>query len=229
MLDHVHVSSLGHLGVLAYGISFHKPLPGSGVIDSVITANYIGVYTSHAKGVHILRDRFLHSKIYGIDPHTASSNLTIEANQVLDSGLHGIILADRVTGSRVIGNVVQGSRDHGIVLFDHSDGNLVANNQILNAFDGIVVTDSSNNRIVHNIVDSPRRFGLRMSGVSNRNVVEDNSFLASMVGAYVYAGPTGNAFLHNRFEGNYEDIRVRSDASGNRVFPVPLRRELGGP
>lgn len=220
------ISFLGHSGVQAYGISLAKPGPGSGVLDSTITGNYFGIYTTHAVGVKIVDNRVTNSWIYGIDPHTVSSNILIQNNHVDGSGVHGIVLADRVTGSTVIGNVVTGSKDHGIVVFDGSNRNDVQGNTVSQTFDGIVLQDSSGNRVLNNVIGPVSRFAVRISGASNDNSIDQNTLGSALVGAYVYGGPTGNRLVDNRFVSDGEYVRVRADAPGNVVQPIPPRSEL---
>ncbi len=220
------LSDLGHLAVLAYGVAMREPAAGSGVIDTTIDGNYIGVYLTHAVSVRIAGNQISHSVVYGIDPHTESSGLLIENNHVIDSGVHGIILADRVTGTTIRDNTVDGAKDHGIVLFDHSDRNVVVDNHVAHTFDGIAVTDSSSNRISGNVVDAAVRFGLRVSGASVGNVFTGNVVTGALVGAYVYAGARGTQLIDNVFAGDREEIRVRSDAPGTRVSPLPPRSEV---
>jgi parallel beta-helix repeat protein len=113
------------------------------------------------------------------------------------------------------------------MLFDRSNDNLVQGNTIRNTFDGIVVLDSSGNRISNNEADPVTRFGLRLSGHSQGNVIDHNTFAHALLGAYVYGGATGNALLDNRFlASTREDLRIRSDAPGNRASPIPPRSEV---
>jgi len=225
-LDQDVISSLGHGGVQAYGISLEKPGPGSGVVNSSITNNYFGIYTAHAVGVKITGNRVMDSWVYGIDPHTESSDISIQDNYVAGSGVHGIVLAARVIRSSVVGNVVTGSKDHGIVVFDRSDGNVVQGNTITGSFDGIVIQDSSDNKVSGNMVRPVARFGIRVSGRSRGNTLSGNTISGALVGAYLYEGPTGNRLLNNKFIADAEWVRVRSDAPGNVVQPIPARSEL---
>ena len=226
VLKRDRIADLGSLLDTSFGISFRESLPGSGVIDSTIDGNYRGVFTSKAAGVRIVGNRISHSAQYGIDPHTDSSGLVIERNVVTDSGTHGIILAVGVSSSRVVDNVVDGAGDHGIMLFDRSNDNLVQGNRVSHTFDGIVVLDSSGNRISENTFDPITRFGLRLSGHSSGNIIQHNTFAQALLGAYVYGGATGNNLLDNRFVADREDVRVRSDAPGNRVSPIPPKNEV---
>jgi parallel beta-helix repeat protein len=226
VLDHDAISFLGELAPLSYGISMHEPAAGSAVVDCSIDHGYIGVYMTRATGVRVLRNQVTNSSVYGIDPHTSSSAISVEGNHVVGSGVHGIIFAEGVHDSQIVNNVVQNSGHHGIVLFGQADGNVVEGNQVKRSFDGIVVTDSSHNTISSNSIDGQRRFGIRISGQSRGNRIEDNFVTLTLVGAYLYGGATENVLLDNRFGENYEDVRIRADAPGNRVSPVPPKSEL---
>jgi parallel beta-helix repeat protein len=224
-LVHDRIVDLGYLGNLTYGVSFRRSGPGSGIFGSSLVRNYFGVYMSASRGVRVIDSRFAHSVIYGIDPHTSAAHLVIRGNTVIDSGVHGIILAQGVHDSVVEDNVVRGARLHGIVVYDHSNGNVVTGNRISGTFDGIVVQDSSGTRLTHNVVDGVTRFALRVTGVTHATMAWDNSLSGALVGLFVYAGPTRNLFVGNRILGNVENVRIRVDAPGNVVRPVPARSE----
>ena len=224
-LIHDRIVDLGYLGNLTYGVSFRRSGSGSGIFGSSVVRNYFGVYMSASRGVRVIDTRFAHSVIYGIDPHTSAGHVLIRGNTVIDSGVHGIILAQGVHDSVVEDNVVRGARLHGIVVFDHSNGNVVTGNRISDTFDGIVIQDSSGTRLTHNVVDGVTRFGVRVTGATHATMAWDNSLSGSLVGLFVYAGPTGNLFVSNHILGNVENVRIRVDAPGNVVRPVPGRSE----
>jgi parallel beta-helix repeat protein len=225
-LEHDVLAHIGHLGKLTYGISFRRSGARSGIIHSTVVDAYFGVYMSLASGVQVVGDRFLHSVIYGIDPHTSSSRLVIRGNLVAGSGVHGIILAQGVHDCLVVDNVVRRAGLHGIVLFDHANRNVVTGNRVSETFDGIVVQDSSGNRVSRNSVAGARRAGIRVTGASTGNLFARNRLTGALVGAYVYAGPTRNRFLGTVFAADREFLRIRLDAPGNAVTPVPPRSEL---
>jgi poly(beta-D-mannuronate) C5 epimerase len=196
------------------------------MVDCSVVGDYFGIYLAKMTGGRVVANRFLHSVIYGIDPHTYDSNLLIYGNRVAESGVHGIVLADHASRNRVIGNTILASKDHGIVIYQYSDGNIVERNRIRNTFDGIVVQDGSRNLVAKNVVGPVDRFALRISGLSYDNVVRDNTLGRAIVGAYLYQGPTGNRLLFNRFRRDYENVRIRVDAPGNTVRPWPQRSEI---
>ena len=225
-LEHDSIRNLGYLGVVSYGITFRRPGDGSAIRASSIQGNYFGVFISHANGVRIVGNRVADSSVYGIDPYGGSSNVWILDNVVERSGLHGIVLANGVRFSHVEHNVIEGARDHGLVLVKKSDGNMIRANTVLGTFDAIVVTGSSDNTVVGNTVAHAQRFGIRLSYRAVGNRIEANAIRHALVGVYLYAGASRNELRDNRFDGNYENVRVRSDARGNRISPKPMHSEL---
>ncbi len=222
---------LGHYGSLAYGVSLSNAGARSSVVGCTMRGNYIGIYLTRSKGVRIEHNTIQDSVLYGIDPHTHSVHLLIEGNQVLGSGLHGIILAEFVSDSTVSGNTITGAVEHGIVLYDHSDGNTVIGNVISGTFDGIVIQGSSGNTVTGNAVQGAKRFALRLGAtsgglVATGNRVQGNLLSGALIGIYAYQGSTQNSLLGNRFRGNLENVRIRADAPGNRVEPIPPASEL---
>lgn len=219
------IRDLGHLGVVAYGIALRQPGAGTRVVRCTIDRDYFGVYLSHADGVVVAHNRISHSTVYGIDPYGHSRRISIVGNVVRASGLHGIVLADGVTGSRVVHNTIDGARGHGIVVYRGSDGNRILDNRIRGSFDGIVLTDASRNVLARNLVSPVVRFGLRLSGTSAANLVRRNRFGGALLGAYLYGGASANRLLDNVFSHDRENVRIRSDAPHNVVTPRPSRSE----
>lgn len=226
VLRHDRIASLGHLGTVAYGISFRAPGPGSTVTDSAISGNYFGIFMSQAAGVFVVGNTISDSTVYGIDPYGGSHDIVISHNTVVRSGLHAIVLANQVSHIRVIDNQINDAGTHGIVLFGGATRNVVLNNTIAHVLDGIVVTDSSRNRISGNSIDNVTRFGIRMAAGSSLNTFNGNSISHALLGAYVYGGAFDNALLRTTFAHNRENVRVRSDAARTLVDPRPNRSEL---
>ncbi len=215
-----NVYDLGGLSDYGYGISMEQPAKGSGVWSCAITGNYFGVYLSQANGVQIVGNTVSHSTVYGIDPHTNSSHVLIEDNQVIDSGVHAIVLAEGVTQSTVSGNTISGAGDHGIVLYQSADRNTVTGNTIGGVFDGIVVTDAAGNRVSGNRVTAIR-FGLRVGGSSSTdNILQGNFVSGAMVGAYVYDDAAGTNVSNNTWYSDRQNVLVVG-AKGTVVVPSP--------
>jgi parallel beta-helix repeat protein len=219
-------TNLGYLGDQTYGITIDGGGSASYLRDSTVTKDYFGIYIGRAQGVSVTGNRIIDSAIYGIDPHTDDSNLTVDGNTVVGSGVHGIVVAAHVDHSVISNNIVLNSRDHGIVLFQFADNNKISSNRVSGVFDGLVITDSSNNAVSDNTISSATRFGVRVSGSSSGNLLEHNAISRCLVGVYAYAGASGNTFAANDFKANYENVRIRSDAPNNVVSPDPGRSEL---
>lgn len=225
-LEHDTFVDLGYLGDQTYGVTIDGGAGTSYLRHCTVTGDFFGVYLGRVRGVSVTKSRFINSVIYGIDPHTYDSHLTITDNTVIGSGVHGIVVADHVTNSLISRNHVIDSRDHGIVLFQFADHNTISDNQIIGTFDGIVVTDSSGNHISGNHIGPSARFAVRIGGISSGNVVSNNVINHALVGAYIYHGASSNTLNHNSFSATYENVRVRSDAPHNLVTPNPGRSEL---
>jgi parallel beta-helix repeat protein len=226
VLTHDTFRDLGHLGDQTYGVTLDGAAPTSKMVSCTTERDFFGVYLARLRGGLVEHSRFTDSVIYGIDPHTHDTGLTIFDNTVTRSGVHGIVLADHASHNKVLDNSVSGSRDHGIVIFESSNDNVLAGNVVAHTFDGVVISNSSGNRLVGNEIGPVTRFGVRVSGTSNSNVLSRNVVGGAIVGLYVYGGATGTWVTGNTFGRNYENVRVRDDAPANYVTPNPGRSEL---
>ena len=47
---------------------------------SLFENNFIGAYTDRSDGLQITNSNFFHNSLYGIDPHSYSTNLLVEGN-----------------------------------------------------------------------------------------------------------------------------------------------------
>jgi len=164
----------------SYGVSWVRGSTGSAA-GSTFEKSFIGAFTSRSRDIAFINNTFRENVLFGLDPHTSTTNLTVERNLAERNGHHGIIFADHVTGSRVRYNVVRDNGIDGIVMNFASDQNLVENNEVAsNSGDGIVVSDSSANVVVGNVING-NRVGVRESGVSTQpnrfagNIIRDNA------------------------------------------------------
>lgn len=218
-------SYLGHLGDQSYGLTLNGIRPPT-ISHCTFSHDYFGLYLARLAGGSIVDNNVVDSVIYGIDPHTNDTNLLISGNHISGSGVHGIILADHASHNRVVYNTITTSRDHGLLVYQYSDNNVIEHNHITSTFDGIVVQDSSGNHISDNTVSAVTRFALRISGLSSHNVFVHNALSGAMVGVYVYQGPAYNSIVGTIFTHDYENVRIRSDATAITVTPRPARSEL---
>ena len=64
------------------------------------------------------RNRFVHNRVYGFDPHTGSSGFLVRGNYAARNGRHGIIFSHTCHRNVIRGNVSEHNSWHGIVIDD---------------------------------------------------------------------------------------------------------------
>ncbi|MDX6254030.1 MAG: mannuronan 5-epimerase [Frankiales bacterium] len=166
----------------SYGLAWEKGSSGS-VSNSLFEHNFIGIYTDHTDGLKIEDSQFYFNSLYGIDPHSFSTNLLIERNISNYNGRHGIIGSDHVTNTIVRNNTTIGNGLNGIMMDEFSDGNHIEQNTVTgNKGDGIVMASSSKNLITDNVVEH-NRVGLHVRGESSGNSFADNTVAHNQMAA----------------------------------------------
>ena len=162
----------------SYGITWSKGSTGS-VSNSIFDHDFIGVYSNGATGLQVMHDKFYYNSLYGIDPHSSSSHLTIEYNTSDFNGRHGIIFSGHVTGSIVQYNVTRGNGLNGIMMDEASAGNIIEHNIVANNdSDGVVIANSSDNVIAGNTV-SGNRVGITVRGSASGTKIFGNTLTAN--------------------------------------------------
>lgn len=184
--DHAAFTNLGYDWNGSYGVSWMDGSGGSSR-SSTYAAGFIGVYTDHVSGVVFDGDIYRGNQLYGIDPHSSSSRLTIRNCMAEDNGAHGIIFSDDVTTSTVMGCVSHNNGENGIMMDKRSVGNTISDNSVLgNRGDGIVLSDSPDTVLASNLIKS-NRVGVQLSPTSvwssqvTQNTVVDNVVAAQGV------------------------------------------------
>ena len=161
----------------SYGVAWSKGSTGS-VSDSLFENNFIGTYTDHSDGLQITNSKFFHNSLYGIDPHSFSTNLLVEGNTANFNGRHGIIFSDHVTGGIVRNNITNGNGLNGIMMDEESSGNKIENNSVAdNLSDGIVMADSGANDITGNTITG-NRVGIHVRGASSTGVTATGNIVS---------------------------------------------------
>jgi len=187
---------LGRAWNSSYGVAWSKGSTGS-VSDSLFENNFIGNYTDHSEGLQITNSQFYHNSLYGIDPHSFSTNLLVEGNIANFNGRHGIIFSDHVSGGIVRNNTTNGNGLNGIMMDEESTGNTIENNTVEgNLSDGIVMADSGGNEITDNTITG-NRVGIHVRGETatgtraSGNSLSDNSVASQGIDL------TGNSVTNN--------------------------------
>jgi mannuronan 5-epimerase len=198
---HIASSSFVNLGWdwnAAYGLSFMRGSSGV-VTDSTFKDNFIGVYTADSSDIVFDDDRFNSNNLYGLDPHTYSSHLTITHNVADRNAAHGIIFSNHVTNSVVTDNVSSHNGENGIMMDKYSNDNVLRNNTVThNHGDGIVLSNSSDNKVVGNTL-THNRLGINVYGqLTTGPIVSDNT-IAHNVGAAegISLNNTNTVYLDN--------------------------------
>ena len=162
----------------SYGVAWSKGSTGS-VSDSIFENNFIGIYTDHSDGLQILNSQFYHNSLYGIDPHSQSTNLLVADNISNFNGRHGIIFSDHVTNGIVRNNTTIGNGLNGIMMDEASTGNRIENNTVENNLsDGIVMADSGSNVITDNVVTG-NRVGIHVRGATSTNTIASGNVVSA--------------------------------------------------
>lgn len=219
------VRFLGFGGVESYGLSWRLAGTSGGITDSVISNLYYGVYSYEVGGLVVTGDEVYASSVYGIDPHTASHNMTITHNVVHDNGKHGIILAEDCVDSVITDNVVYANGQHGIVLYLRSDRNVVERNESFrNAAQGINVNEAAANAVRDNRVYDNGESGIGIGQEAAGNTVEGNDVRANqqdgirLVTRSSNTTVRGNIIGENTRYGVYVDVTNPYTLTGNTIY-----------
>jgi parallel beta-helix repeat protein len=224
-IDNAELRFLGNSTVESYGLSWRTEGTTGKITNSLVSHNYFGLYSYEVDGLVVTDNEFHDNKLYGIDPHTGSHNMTIEGNVVHDNGKHGIILAEDCTDSVIRKNIVYRNAHHGIVLYLRSDRNTIEDNDTFaNAAQGININESNDSVVRNNRVYDNAESGLSVAQTSQNIVVENNQIRANKqdgVRVVSESGNTtvrGNTIGENGRYGIYVDIDGELDISQNTIF-----------
>jgi len=165
----------------SYGVAWSNGSSGY-AIHSLFEDNFIGAYSDRAKRLLIIDNVFRGNALYGIDPHSYSTNLAVERNLSEGNGRHGIIFSDHVSNSVVRDNIVRGNHLNGIMMDEASTGNTIERNLVdHNHSDGIVLADSGDNVVRGNTIHA-NRIGVHVRGDTSVNeLVRGNTITGNIV------------------------------------------------
>jgi parallel beta-helix repeat protein len=223
-LDHTELRYLGYGSGESYGLAWRLKATG-GVTHSVVSHLYFGLYSYQVAGLVITDDEFHDNVVYGIDPHTGSTNLKIQRNTVHDNGKHGIILAENCNDSVITDNVVYNNGHHGIVLYLNSNGNTVENNDSFgNQSQGLNINEASSNTVRGNRMYNNLESGMGIGQGAKDNVLANNDIRGNQQdGIRLFSEATSTSVTDNIIgqNGRY-GVYVDSDSpftlTGNTIF-----------
>jgi parallel beta-helix repeat protein len=223
-------ADLGGDNILGYGVTWGRGVTGSAV-GCTFQRNFFGAYTNAAVGVVFRRNTFRDNDLYGLDPHTNSTHLTVDRNVAFGNGSHGIIFSQDVVDSSVTNNRSFGNRRNGIMMDERSDRNVLRGNQVWsNDGDGIVVQNSARVVVRSNTVTG-NRVGVRVNGASPDAVVDGNRLVGNGRGVEFYAGPAAAAatVIGNDVDGHGQGYGISvKQFGGVRIAGNRVSRYSGG-
>ncbi|HEV3498598.1 MAG TPA: right-handed parallel beta-helix repeat-containing protein [Actinomycetes bacterium] len=224
-------STFAHLGsdrASAYGVNWRRSTGGAS--GSVFHHNFFGAYTYQSHGLQFRGNVLRDNQVYGLDPHTGSTKLVIEANRAYRNSSHGIVVSEDVTDGVVRGNRSFANGGNGIVLDERSDRNAVSGNLAEgNRGDGIVILGSSGNLLRDNVVRR-NRVGIRVNLRSGDNRIQRNQVAGNRIGIELYGGAYHVRLLANQVSGSAEKGLVLeapgSTSRDDRVTGSPVGVEV---
>jgi parallel beta-helix repeat protein len=211
-------SYLGSDGSTAYGVSWGKGTTGQ-ALRSVFHNNLFGAYTGGAINVSFQDNVFRDNAIYGLDPHTNSTGLTVTGNEAYGNGTHGIIFSKSVINSVVANNHSHDNGANGIMMDEKSDSNVIQNNVTeRNGGGGIVLQGSSNVQVIDNVVAN-NLLGVRVNanelGVAVNNHISGNQITGNHNGIDVYNGTRDTALERNVVRDSQDTGLLLSDPASS--------------
>jgi poly(beta-D-mannuronate) C5 epimerase len=219
---HIRYSSFRWLGRDwngSYGVAWSGGSSGYAV-HSLFESNFIGAYSDRAKGLTVNDNVFRYNSLYGIDPHSYSTNVSVQRNISEGNGRHGIIFSDHVSNGVVRDNVVRNNSLNGIMMDAGSTGNVIERNRVEhNHSDGIVLADSGSNTVRRNLVKA-NRVGIHVRGATSTNQVIRGNTVTGNLSAGQGTELVGNRLVDNG--GHWKPSVLWNLWLGASVFAVGL-------
>jgi parallel beta-helix repeat protein len=213
-----HLHHLGYDANESYGVALRLAGTRGEIIESELAYNYYGLYTNQVSGLIIRGNNVHHSLLYGIDPHTSSSDLLIENNISHHNGKHGIILAEGCSNSIIRNNTVYNNTLHGIVLYNNSNNNRVEGNiSYGNGEQGINLNHVSDTIVLNNTVYENTSDGIGIGQKTKHTAVVGNTVRNNRGhGIHLYSDAEDTSIEANQIIGN-QRYGVYLKSSGNRI------------
>jgi parallel beta-helix repeat protein len=218
--------------VSGFALWAHPPNYGTGTVrDSRFVNNYNGAFTYGARDMRWVHNRFEHNIVYGLDPHTGSSDFLVERNYAARNGRHGIIFSRDCFRNVIRDNVTEHNHWHGIVIDDGKFGNGPSNYNVVvdnvvrdNSKVGIQLDGSAHNLIRGNQITGSRQ-GIRVIGPADRNIIAGNSVGGARdFGLILHAPSRRTLVTGNTIFGTPTGVRIHGSADAtvkyNRIVRV---------
>ena len=206
---------LGYTGTGHHGLDYYGS-DGSTIQNNHIHHNWRAFYSSQVGGLRFDYNNVHDNLEYGIDPHTATHDMSITFNKSYNNN-HGIICSQRCYNLHIENNEIYANNRDGIYLDAGSHHITIANNNIHEEETAIQLPSLSSSEVYGNTITNSK-YGIKLytqigsdydnDGVcgsigcgSTSNNIHDNKITASSTGIEVRGGVASNTFESNTING----------------------------
>jgi poly(beta-D-mannuronate) C5 epimerase len=217
---------LGWNWLASYGVSWMQGSTGR-IIGSTFKDGFIGAYSDHGVDLTFRYDTFKDNGLYGLDPHTHSTGLSVEHVIAEDNKAHGIIFSQHVTNSVIAYSISRDNGENGIMMDLESSHNRIVDDIVTgNTGDGLVSTASGNNLYEGNVV-SHNRIGVRISPADAASTIyEDNRILGNGLTSQGVSLDGSNIAANNGGQWNWPMVRATWTSVGAFIVLFAIARGL---
>jgi parallel beta-helix repeat protein len=141
---------------------------------------WFAFYSNSAYNITVDGNEYYNNIRYALDPHTTTHDMTITNNWLHDNPI-GVICSDRCWNILIEGNLIEDSTNAGIFFSRNMTDSIARDNHVINARNGILVSESPNNQIYNNTIEGATSNGIRFftpdipdDGVTEGNIAYNN-------------------------------------------------------
>src|ERR671915_1956303 len=141
---------------------------------------WFAFYSNSAYNITVDGSEYYDNIRYALDPHTTTHDMIITNNWLHDNPI-GVICSDRCWNILIEGNLIEDSTNAGIFFSRNMTDSIARDNHVINARNGILVSESPNNQIYNNTIEGATSNGIRFftpdipdDGVTEGNLAYDN-------------------------------------------------------
>ncbi|MDQ3854397.1 MAG: right-handed parallel beta-helix repeat-containing protein, partial [Thermoproteota archaeon] len=178
-------SEFGYLGDVEPGRRGFD-LFGEGPTHDMVIRNstfhnmWFAFYSNSAYNITVDGSEYYDNIKYALDPHTVTHDMNITNNYLHDNPI-GVICSDRCSNILIEGNLIEDSTNAGIFFSRNMTDSTARHNHVVNARNGILVSESPNNQIYNNTIEGATSNGIRFfnpdipdDGVTEGNIAYNN-------------------------------------------------------
>jgi parallel beta-helix repeat protein len=162
---------------------------------------WFAFYSNGAYNITVDGNEYYNNIKYALDPHTTTHDMIITNNWLHDNPI-GVICSDRCWNILIEGNLIQDTTNAAIFFSRNMTDSIARNNHVINARNGVLLSESPNNQIYNNTVEGATSNGIRLlnpdiadDGVTEGNIVYNNAISDSRDG--VSASRSQNNIVEN--------------------------------